>query len=881
PYKVAQVTSARLGCHFQSQWNETFCGIDVGIRDGEWHTVTRDVAADLHEVFPDADMSAITRLSIRASGQIDDIKFISRDAISFYTISGNIALDGNTLSGVKLTGGGNCQPSDDNGNFQCSVPQDWFGSLVPKKDGYIFEPFSLVYENIASDQTANIIAKPIPTSDDEPILHWTRDMHPITGNGAVKLPNWFEDYVDGEYTVTISATPTASKSNNYLFYVSQAYIATDKDYPSIKLDAENRVQFNMAGEVITSEPIPLNETIQVAITWNGADFTGYVNGKVIGSLSIENYKYGSLTIIGWNANAGDAFEGEISEVKIYKKAITFLCSDIEEIPLSQCQTLVDLNDNTSGENWTNNEGWNVTNTPCSWYGIECTDGNVTKIALENNNLVGTIPNLSALTELKTLVFDSNQGITGNFPDISQLSKLYHFSAGQTDIGGTLPANIVNATSLRELGISETQLTGELPDLSQLPNLQQLNLGNSQFTGEIPTLPSGLTLLNLAGNSLCRNSNTNYGYTEVEAFPICGEQPPEPIIAEPIIDGNTVTLDASNSIDPDPNGEITSYIWTTDEGETEIGVNPTIEFATEGEHTVTLIAVDNTGLISNKVEQQITIGPEISDVPEPPLDIDESEIPEPAPIAEIISLTLKKRGTGSGLISLNGSIECTEMCGRYVENYDVSTEVELQVVPSPDSIFIGWDRNCGNTTDLIINLTVDKKLRCIAYFELDPTKQLLHRVKAIKIGHGYGDVIVINPNGVVTDICSSPTCVAKFYATDTEITLRARNRSKSTFVGWGEDCAVGGYNETITITIDKATNCTAQFDLTPPIAGQYILTVDIGQDTMSPSGGYVVSGSNINCGYDCKEIYNQDSAVKLIAVPDSHSYFVRWEDNCEG
>jgi len=146
----------------------------------------------LHEVSPDKHISSINRLSVRASAQIDDVKFIRRDAINFYNITGQITYNNQGLAGVMLKGGGNCQPSDDNGNFQCSIHQDWFGSLVPEKDGYIFEPFSLVYENVASDQTANIIAKPVPTNDDEPILHWTRDMHSINGNGAVKLPGYWE-----------------------------------------------------------------------------------------------------------------------------------------------------------------------------------------------------------------------------------------------------------------------------------------------------------------------------------------------------------------------------------------------------------------------------------------------------------------------------------------------------------------------------------------------------------------------------------------------------------------------------------------------------------------------------------------------------------------
>ncbi|HIE01507.1 MAG TPA: hypothetical protein EYP59_14660, partial [Thiotrichaceae bacterium] len=199
-----------------------------------------------------------------------------------------------------------------------------------------------------------------------------------------------------------------------------------------------------------------------------------------------------------------------------------ICDTVTQIPTAQCQALIALYDNTGGDNWTNKAGWKQTNTPCTgWYNLACQNGQVTDIALENNNLVGTIPDISALTELETLVLGKNRGITGNFPDISQLSKRYHFSVGPSQISGTLPATLLNASQLRELGVTESELTGDLPDFSQLTHLTQLNLGHNQFTGEIPALPSGLTLLNLAGNDLCRHPNTDAGYNQVDAFPLCG------------------------------------------------------------------------------------------------------------------------------------------------------------------------------------------------------------------------------------------------------------------------------------------------------------------------------------------------------------------------
>ncbi len=255
------------------------------------------------------------------------------------------------------------------------------------------------------------------------------------------------------------------KARNYIFHFND-------DRPGIWLegnkdDGKMRVLFVYRSNG-TAAPIQLNEWIDVAATWDGNEFVGYINGKPVSKVSLPKFIKGNRVTIGWDGGTDRHFEGDIHEVKIYQKALTFFCSDVSEIPFAQCQTLMDLYESSNGENWTNNEGWNVGNTPCSWYGVECTDGNITNISLETNNLSGTISNsLNGLTGLETLVIGNNQGITGNFSDISQLSNLYHISIGNTNINGTLPANIIIATSLRKLGVSETQLGGELPDFNQL------------------------------------------------------------------------------------------------------------------------------------------------------------------------------------------------------------------------------------------------------------------------------------------------------------------------------------------------------------------------------------------------------------------------------
>jgi hypothetical protein len=84
------------------------------------------------------------------------------------------------------------------------------------------------------------------------------------------------------------------------------------------------------------------------------------------------------------------------------------CNAVTEISKGECESLLELYNSTDGANWKNNSGWNVTNTPCSWHGITCASGGVSKIFLESNNLKGTIPNFNALPNLQNLSINYNQ-----------------------------------------------------------------------------------------------------------------------------------------------------------------------------------------------------------------------------------------------------------------------------------------------------------------------------------------------------------------------------------------------------------------------------------------------------------------------------------------
>ena len=73
-----------------------------------------------------------------------------------YTISGNVTVSGTPLNGVGFSGGAGttCVPSDASGQYSCTVPQGYTGSIAPMLSGYIFTPASRNYSNVNANQNA-------------------------------------------------------------------------------------------------------------------------------------------------------------------------------------------------------------------------------------------------------------------------------------------------------------------------------------------------------------------------------------------------------------------------------------------------------------------------------------------------------------------------------------------------------------------------------------------------------------------------------------------------------------------------------------------------------------------------------------------------------
>ncbi|KAM7499398.1 hypothetical protein LguiA_023812 [Lonicera macranthoides] len=119
-------------------------------------------------------------------------------------------------------------------------------------------------------------------------------------------------------------------------------------------------------------------------------------------------------------------------------------------------------------NWNDDVG--ITD-PCSWYGVECSDGNVVVLNLKNLGLGGTIsPDLRNLIHIKSINLRNNS-FSGIIPEeISELKELEVLDLGFNNFSGPLPADLGNNFSLSILLLDNNELFGSVS-----PEIQEFKL----------------------------------------------------------------------------------------------------------------------------------------------------------------------------------------------------------------------------------------------------------------------------------------------------------------------------------------------------------------------------------------------------------------------
>lgn len=294
-------------------------------------------------------------------------------------------------------------------------------------------------------------------------------------------------YKGSSYTINYSienqGTASTSGSFNVQFYLSA--------------DTEITTSDNYLGETTVTDPVIVGST------------TGTLSANVTipGTILDGDYYLGMII------DTDDSIKEIIETNNTLASAISYtICTDVGR------NALIELYKSTNGDNWTNKAGWKepplytdgfaMPGTECSWYGVTCdASGNVIKLKLSNNKLVGTIPNsIGDLTNLQHLHLDHNYFLTGPIPvEIGNLVKLSNLNLVQCRLTGSIPASLENLKKLWVLNLGVNTLSGSIPpELGNLANLHQLYLNNNRLTGSIPASLGnlkGLGLLHVQNNKL--------------------------------------------------------------------------------------------------------------------------------------------------------------------------------------------------------------------------------------------------------------------------------------------------------------------------------------------------------------------------------------------
>ncbi|XWS71880.1 hypothetical protein CRYUN_Cryun03dG0175800 [Craigia yunnanensis] len=122
-------------------------------------------------------------------------------------------------------------------------------------------------------------------------------------------------------------------------------------------------------------------------------------------------------------------------------------------------------------NWTENDG---EIDPCSWFGVECSDGKVVILNLKDLCLVGNLgPEVVKLGYLKSIILRNNS-FFGSIPkEIGELKELEVLDLGYNNFSGPFPSDFSNNLYLTKLLLDNNEFLGSLaPELYEVKMLSE-------------------------------------------------------------------------------------------------------------------------------------------------------------------------------------------------------------------------------------------------------------------------------------------------------------------------------------------------------------------------------------------------------------------------
>ena len=169
--------------------------------------------------------------------------------------------------------------------------------------------------------------------------------------------------------------------------------------------------------------------------------------------------------------------------------------------------LVTFHHATGGPGWVNKDKW-LTDAPIGeWNGVTVDEeGRVTRLALDANNLTGSIPReIAALDRLEVLSLRRGN-LSGPIPpELGSLPRLAYLLLSINQLTGPIPVEFGSSPRLVALLLDDNALTGRIPaELGSSPDLTWLSLSQNDLAGPIPpelTSLEGLIWLLLGDNRL--------------------------------------------------------------------------------------------------------------------------------------------------------------------------------------------------------------------------------------------------------------------------------------------------------------------------------------------------------------------------------------------
>lgn len=141
---------------------------------------------------------------------------------------------------------------------------------------------------------------------------------------------------------------------------------------------------------------------------------------------------------------------------------------------------------------------------CQWQGAKCVQGRVVRFVLQGCGLSGIFADntLTRLDQLRVLSLRNNS-LSGVIPDLSPLTNLKTLFLDHNAFSGTFPLPLVSLHRLRSLDLARNSLAGPLPiELNSLDRLTYLRLEWNRFNGSLPPLNiTTLEVFNVTGNNL--------------------------------------------------------------------------------------------------------------------------------------------------------------------------------------------------------------------------------------------------------------------------------------------------------------------------------------------------------------------------------------------